>query len=81
MVQQDDVVAMDVGDKPAWIGWGIMDQVFRVVAGVGPLPSEHTPLRVFDDANVDETGRPPQFALGYGDSFAAGYRQLWGVVA
>ena len=56
-----------------------MDQAFRVIAGVPPVPSERTPLRVFDDRNVDQAGSPPPFDRGYGRAYVDGYRELWGV--
>ena len=79
MLQEKDVVAMDVGEDLAWIGWASMDQAFRAVANERPVRSENTPLRVFDDGNVDETGRPPRFDMGYGDAYVEGYRKLWGL--
>ncbi|HEU0024152.1 MAG TPA: sugar ABC transporter substrate-binding protein [Thermoleophilaceae bacterium] len=79
MLQDGDVVEMDVGEDLAWVGWASMDQAFRVIAGVPPVPSERTPLRVFDDDNVDEAGRPPRFDRGYGRAYVDGYRELWGV--
>ena len=37
-----------------------------------------TPLKVFTDDNVDETGTPPAAGTGYGDAYIAGYEALWG---
>jgi ribose transport system substrate-binding protein len=79
MLQEEDVVDMDVGENLAWVGWASMDQAFRLIAGQRAVESEHTPLRVFDDGNVDDTGRPPRFDEGYGRAFVEGYRRLWGV--
>jgi ribose transport system substrate-binding protein len=79
MIQDDDVVAMDVGEDLAWVGWASMDQAFRVIAHERPVRSENTPLRVFDDGNVDEAGRPPRFDRGYGTPYVGGYRKLWGL--
>jgi ribose transport system substrate-binding protein len=79
MLQDEDVVAMDVGENLAWVGWASMDQAFRVIAGERPVRSERTPLRVFQDRNVDQTGTPPRFDRGYGDAFVEGYRKLWGL--
>jgi ribose transport system substrate-binding protein len=79
MLQDDDIVEMDVGENLSWVGWAAMDQAFRVVAGERPVRSERTPLRVFDDANVDETGRPPTFDRGYGAPHESAYRRLWSV--
>jgi ribose transport system substrate-binding protein len=79
MLQDEDIVSMDVGENLAWVGWATMDQAFRAIAGLPPARSEHTPLRVFDDSNIDDTGRPPQLDRGYGDAFVRGYEELWGV--
>ena len=79
MIQEDDVVAMDAGENLAWVGWASMDQAFRAIAGERPARSENTPLRVFDDSNVQEVGTPPRFDRGYGDAYVDGYRKLWGV--
>jgi ribose transport system substrate-binding protein len=79
MIQDKDFVAMDVGEDLAWVGWASMDQAFRVIAHERPVRSENTPLRVFDDRNVDEAGRPPRFDRGYGDAYVDGYRKLWGL--
>jgi ribose transport system substrate-binding protein len=79
MLQEDDVVAMDVGENLAWVGWASMDQAFRVIAGERPVRSERTPLRVFVDGNVDEAGTPPRFDRGYGNAYVDGYRKLWGL--
>jgi ribose transport system substrate-binding protein len=79
MLQDGEVVAMDAGEDLAWIGWASMDQAFRLVAGERPVRSEHTPLRVFEAGNVDQTGDPPRFDQGYGRPYVDGYRKLWGV--
>jgi ribose transport system substrate-binding protein len=80
MLQEDDIVEMDVGENLAWVGWATMDQAFRLIAGEDPARSEHTPLRVFDDGNVDEAGTPPRLDTGYGSAFVAGYKRVWGVL-
>jgi ribose transport system substrate-binding protein len=79
MLQEEDVVAMDVGENLAWLGWAAMDQAFRAIAGVELPASQHTPLRVFTRENVDEAGTPPELDRGYGDAHVAGYRRLWGL--
>jgi ribose transport system substrate-binding protein len=79
MLQDEDIVRMDVGENLAWVGWATMDQAFRAIAGIAPAKSEHTPLRVFDDTNIDDAGRPPKLDQGYGDAFVRGYRELWQV--
>jgi ribose transport system substrate-binding protein len=79
LMQDGDIVAMDVGENPSWLGWAAMDQTFRVMVGEQPVKSEHTPLRVFDDGNVADTGRPPKFNAGYGNAYVRGYEKLWHV--
>jgi ribose transport system substrate-binding protein len=79
LMQDGDIVAMDVGENPSWLGWAAMDQTFRVMVGEQPVKSEHTPLRVFDDGDVADAGRPPQFDAGYGNAYVGGYKKLWHV--
>jgi len=79
LLEDGDVVSMDAGESLSWLGWASMDQAFRVIADEKPVPSEHTPLRVFDDGNVGETGRPPRPDMGYSTAYVDGYRKLWGV--
>ena len=78
LLEDGDVVRMDAGEDLAWVGWATMDQTFRVVAGVPPVRSEHTALRVFDDGDVRQAGTPPRVDQGYGNPYAAGYERLWG---
>jgi ribose transport system substrate-binding protein len=81
LIQDGDIVAADMGENIGWLGHANMDQAFRVLAG-GPIIKdgiEATPLRVFDDSNVDETGTPPSPDKGYGDAYVQGYNKLWGV--
>jgi ribose transport system substrate-binding protein len=79
LMQDEDIVAMDVGENLSWLGWAAMDQAFRVIAGEPPVKSEHTPLRVFDDGDVGEAGRPPRVDAGYGNAYVDGYKKLWRV--
>jgi ribose transport system substrate-binding protein len=79
LIQDGDIVAMDVGENLSWLGWAAMDQAFRVIAGLRPARSEHTPLRVFNDGNIGDAGRPPRSDAGYGRVYIDGYRKLWGV--
>jgi ribose transport system substrate-binding protein len=39
---------------------------------------EKLALRLFSDANIHETGTPPDGTKGYGNAFEAGYQSLWG---
>ena len=78
LLEDGDVVRMDAGEDLAWVGWAMMDQTFRVVAGVPPVRSEHTAIRVFDDGDVRQAGTPPRVDQGYGNPYVAGYERLWG---
>lgn len=81
MIQDGDIMAADMGENINWLGYANMDQAFRILAG-GPIIKdgiEDTPLRVFDDSNVDETGTPPTPDKGYGDAYVQGYNKLWGL--
>ena len=74
LIQDGDIVAMDVGENPSWLGWAAMDQTFRVMAGEQPVRSEHTPLRVFDDGDVADAGRPPSSTPATGTRTSADTR-------
>lgn len=81
LIQDGDVVAANQGENINWLGWANMDQAFRILVG-GPIIEdgiEETPLRTFDDSNIDETGTPPQPDQGYGDAYITGYEELWGL--
>ena len=69
MIQDGDVVASDIGENLDWLGWADMDQALRILTGVKPVQSEHTPLRLFDETNVGEAGKPPQDSTGYGNAY------------
>jgi ribose transport system substrate-binding protein len=81
LIQDGDDMAADVGEDPKWIAWAIMDQAMRMAAGEDSIAdgNEKTPLRIFDDSNIDETGTPPVGGKGYGDAYISGYKQLWGL--
>jgi ribose transport system substrate-binding protein len=78
LLEDGDIVQMDAGEDLAWVGWAIMDQTFRVIAHVPSVRSEHTAVRVFDDADVRQAGTPPRVDQGYGNPYVAGYERLWG---
>lgn len=82
LVQKDDIVHTIVGESPAWLAWSMLDQALRVMSGVEPTEDGYqaTPLRLFDDTNIEEVGTPPNPGQGYGgDIFREGYSKLWGV--
>jgi ribose transport system substrate-binding protein len=80
-LQTGNVVSMDVGENLDWLGWAYIDAGARILAGAN-IPKtfdEHTALRVFTKANVNEAGTPPKLSTGYGDAYVNGYKSLWGV--
>lgn len=77
-IQDHHIVAMDVGEDTAGIGYADMDQAFRLMLG-RPTVDERTPIRIWDSTNVDQTGTPPQVGKGYGNATVAGFSKLWGM--
>jgi ribose transport system substrate-binding protein len=81
MIQTGNSVEMIVGENEAHLGYAAMDQAMRVMTGAPPIGDGDygIPLRVFDDANVDQTGVPPRYGVGYGDEWRAGFLKAWGL--
>jgi ribose transport system substrate-binding protein len=81
MIQTGDTVEMIVGENETHLGYAAMDQAMRLMTGVDPIGDGDygIPLRVFDDSNVDETGDPPQYGVGYGDQWRLGFLKAWGL--
>lgn len=77
-IRDGDVVAMNVGEDTVGIGYAAMDQAFRILLGE-PTVETRTPIRVWDDTNIEEAGDPAESGVGYGDAFPKGYRELWGL--
>jgi ribose transport system substrate-binding protein len=79
-----DIVVAEQGENINWLAWANMDQIFRVLTN-GPViedGNEKTPIRTFDDSNIQEAvGDDGAVApnLGYGDAYVEGYEGLWGV--
>lgn len=74
-------VKMDVGENPANLGYAAIDQVMRLLTGASPIQSgnENVKLRIFDETNVSEAGKPPALGVGYGAEWKSGYLKLWGL--
>ncbi|MCW2701467.1 MAG: ABC-type sugar transport system periplasmic component-like protein [Blastococcus sp.] len=77
-IQDGDIVAMNVGEDTVGIGYASMDQAFRILLGQ-PTVDERTPIRIWDDSNVDDSGTPPVVGKGYGTALSEGYTKLWGM--
>jgi ribose transport system substrate-binding protein len=72
------IVKMDLGENPAAIGWGSIDQSLRLMAGQPVAKDEVTSLRLFDAKNISLTGNPPELGVGYGPNIALkSYTDLW----
>jgi ribose transport system substrate-binding protein len=78
-LEQGKIVTMDIGENLNWLAYANLDEIMRTMLHLPALADEHTALRVFTKANVAQTGTPPQFNLGFGSSYIAGYNKLWGV--
>lgn len=78
MMNEGEVMAADVGGANVWLGWGLADQTFRVLAGVPPVKDENIPLRMFTQENLDEIdlGGPEVDWYGKAD-FKGNYKKLW----
>ena len=77
-IQDSNIAAMDVGEDTVGIGYANMDQAFRILLGEPTVP-QRTPIRIFDESNVDDAGTPPEVGVGYGNALAEGFRELWGL--
>jgi ribose transport system substrate-binding protein len=81
MIQTGDTVEMIVGENETHLGYAAMDQAMRLMTGVDPIGDGDygIPLRVFDHSNVNQTGVPPQYGVGYGDQWRRGFLKAWGM--
>jgi ribose transport system substrate-binding protein len=81
MIQTGDTVEMIVGENETHLGYAAMDQAMRLMTGVDPIGDGEygIPLRIFDNSNVDETGVPPEYGVGYGDQWRDGFLKAWGL--
>jgi ribose transport system substrate-binding protein len=79
MLASGTVVRMDIGENLEWLASANLDELFRAMLGSAPVANENTALRVFTQQTVSDTGNPPQYNLGFGSAYTAGYDALWGV--
>jgi ribose transport system substrate-binding protein len=80
-LRKGQAVTMDVGEDLQWVAWAIMDQEMRIMAGLKPVPNEHTPMMIWTSQNIAQAGNPPQQSEGYGNGFITGYEKLWGLAS
>jgi ribose transport system substrate-binding protein len=72
-------VDMDIGESVDWIAYATIDGHLRDICGL-PSPSAlNVPFYIFDQSNVGQAGEPADYAKGYGDTYVAGFRRLWGL--
>jgi ribose transport system substrate-binding protein len=75
-----DTMAGDVGGANVWFGWGLADQVFRVLAGEQPVEDENIPLRMFTKENLGDIDLSKDESTWYGSvDFRGEYKKLWGL--
>lgn len=74
---RDGQVEMDIGENLDWIAHAMLDAEMRLLCGLDPITDSKVPLRVFTADNIDEVGDPADSAMGYGDAYVQGYRDLW----
>ena len=70
-------VEMDIGENLDWIAHAMTDAEMRILCGLDTVTDTKVPLRVFSAENIAEVGSPADATKGYGDAYAAGYRDLW----
>lgn len=73
----DGQVEMDIGENLDWIAHAMLDAEMRLLCGLDPITDSKVPLRVFTADNIAEVGDPADAAMGYGDAYVQGYRDLW----
>jgi ribose transport system substrate-binding protein len=79
LIQSGKVVAMDIGQNLAQIGYANMDQSFRLMAKMPASKTERDVIRAFDKSNVNDAGTPPQQDKGFGNGYLDNYLKLWGL--
>ena len=70
-------VEMDIGENLDWIAHAMLDAEMRLLCGLAPITDSKVPLRIFTADNIDEVGSPADAAMGYGDAYVEGYKNLW----
>jgi ribose transport system substrate-binding protein len=74
-----NVVSFDVGGANVWFGWGLADQLFRVLNGEPPVKDTKIPNRAFTRENLKTIDLKKDESTWYGDvDFRAEYSKLWG---
>ncbi len=72
-------VKADVGAPNVWFGFGMADQILRVLSGTGPVADLKIPLRLFTTENIGDIDLSAGEGSWYGSvDFPSEYRKLWG---
>lgn len=79
LIQTGNVVAMDIGQNLAQIGYANMDQAYRLMAKMPASKTARDVIRAFDKSNVGDAGTPPQQDKGFNDGYLDDYLKLWGL--
>jgi ribose transport system substrate-binding protein len=69
---------MDVAENLDWVGYAMLDDEMRLIAGMKPVFPEYIALRVITKANV---GNGKDNLKLYGTDVGKGWRKLWGLPA
>jgi ribose transport system substrate-binding protein len=77
----DGQLEMNLGENEVWIADAMLDADMRAATGrkIPDTDYDKAPLLVFTKDNVASAGNPPTASDGYGDSYVAGFDQLWGL--
>ena len=67
---------MDVAENLDWVGYAMLDDEMRLIAGKKPVYPEYIALRVITKANV---GNGKDNLKLYGTDVEKGWRKLWGL--
>jgi ribose transport system substrate-binding protein len=76
MTDPANPMGTDMGPNFDWMAYTGADQLFRVLAGQQPIPSDEafSPYRLWTPENAEEVNGPND---GFGDAYVEGYRSLW----
>jgi len=70
---------MIIGESLDWVAHGVVDAEMRILCGQPVIKDPKVPLRIFDASNIADAGVPAKSSTGFGETYKAGYRALWGM--
>lgn len=77
VVKAGNPYVADPGQSSLWIGWGAVDQVLRAMSKLSP-GKDVVPPRYLDSTALNGADLTSPDSI-YGNSYVAGYKQLWGL--